>query len=43
MNEKFYNCVKKLHTTALFLTQNACKKNRFLTDSKITYFMNANE
>jgi hypothetical protein len=31
MNEKFYNCVKKWHATALFLTQNACKMNRYGT------------
>jgi hypothetical protein len=32
MNKKFYNCVKKWHATAIFLTQNACKnKPLFLT------------
>jgi hypothetical protein len=46
---QFYNCVKKLHLTALFLMQMREKMNRyriflrFWTDSKITYFMNSNE
>jgi hypothetical protein len=29
MNDKFYNCVKKLHATELFLTQMREKMNRY--------------
>jgi hypothetical protein len=34
MNEKFYNCVKKLHATALFLTRLDRFKNHIFYERK---------